>query len=124
MIVNGNWVWPIEWVVRYPIVYNLNVPPILLGSKDTLYWRDNLGGLKDFSVGVVWEDIRPRRALVTWTNVVWFPHCIPRHAFHLWLVLKRNRKTQDLLRQWDVGDANLNLFQCLLCDIEPRPFIF
>ncbi|GKD06605.1 hypothetical protein Tco_1181579 [Tanacetum coccineum] len=29
---------------------------------------------------------------------------IPRHAVHLWLVIKRKLKTQDSLRQWDVWE--------------------
>nr|GEU79019.1 hypothetical protein [Tanacetum cinerariifolium] len=36
-----------------------------------------------------------------------------RHAFHLWLVMRNNLKTQDKLRQWDVGvGTDLNLLQC------------
>ncbi|GJS41231.1 hypothetical protein Tco_0566274 [Tanacetum coccineum] len=37
-----------------------------------------------------------------WCN---FTHQIPRHAFHLWLVMRNSLKTQDKLRQWDVGDG-------------------
>ena len=88
-----------------------------MSSQDTLWWRDNQGVFKAFSVGTIWEDIRPRGIEAVWTNVVWYPHCIPRHAFHLWLVMQRKLKTQDLLKQWDVGDnTNLNLFQCPLCE--------
>lgn len=42
--------------------------------------------------------------------------CIPRHTFHQWPVLKGKLKTQDRLRQWDVGPStDLNLLQCPLC---------
>ncbi|GKB26404.1 zinc finger, CCHC-type containing protein [Tanacetum coccineum] len=33
-----------------------------------------------------WEALRPRGVEVFWYRVVWFSHCTPRHAFHLWLV--------------------------------------
>ena len=73
-----------------------------------------------FGFHIVWEDIRPRGNETRWTHIVWFSHCVPRHAFHLWLVMKRKLKTQDLLRQWDVSPStNLNLIQCPLCDSQP-----
>ncbi|GJY45563.1 reverse transcriptase domain, reverse transcriptase zinc-binding domain protein [Tanacetum coccineum] len=49
-------------------------------------------------------------------NLVWSPYGIPRHAIHLWLVMKKRLKTQDQLRQWDVGnDVDLSLLRCPLC---------
>ncbi|GKD43787.1 hypothetical protein Tco_1268432 [Tanacetum coccineum] len=46
--------------------------------------------------------------------VVWFSYGIPRHAFHLWLVMRNALKTQDRVRQWDVGlNISLNLLQCM-----------
>ncbi|GJY05259.1 uncharacterized mitochondrial protein-like protein [Tanacetum coccineum] len=73
-----------------------------------------------FSVGVAWDDIRPHGNTIGWTHVVWFTHCIPRHAFHLWLVIQKKLKTQDRLRQWDVSPTTeLNLSRCPLCDLVP-----
>ena len=117
---SGTWMWPSDWAGKYPTTFHTNVPHLNMSSQDTLWWRDNQGVFKAFSVGTIWEDIRPRGIEAVWTNVVWYPHCIPRHAFHLWLVMQRKLKTQDLLKQWDVGDnTNLNLFQCPLCELEP-----
>nr|GEW83901.1 cytochrome P450 CYP82D47-like [Tanacetum cinerariifolium] len=46
--------------------------------------------------------------------------CIPRHAIHLWLVMKRHLPTQDKLRQWNVGNSiDLNLLRCPLYKSEP-----
>ncbi|GJY40955.1 hypothetical protein Tco_0428225 [Tanacetum coccineum] len=45
-----------------------------------------------------WESLRPRGIEVPWYSIVWFSHCIPRHAFQLWLVMRRSLKTQDKLR--------------------------
>ncbi|GJZ77252.1 reverse transcriptase domain, reverse transcriptase zinc-binding domain protein [Tanacetum coccineum] len=59
---------------------------------------------KEFYVASVWDNIRPRGTSVDGHDVVWFTCCIPRHAFNLWLFIKRKLKTQDLLRHWDVWD--------------------
>nr|GEW85376.1 hypothetical protein [Tanacetum cinerariifolium] len=72
-------------------------------------------------MAICMDNIRPRGDEVGWYGVVWFSQCIPRHAFHLWLVIKRKLKTQDNLRQWDVSNhANLNLLQCPLCGSQPN----
>ncbi|GKD19143.1 homeodomain-like protein [Tanacetum coccineum] len=74
----------------------------------------------DFSVRNVWEAIRPHRDEVDWFRIVWFSHCVPRHAFHLWLVMRRSLKTQDNLRPWDVGpDVDPNCVRCTFCDLQP-----
>ena len=52
-----------------------------------------------------------------WYDVVWFPNNIPRHAFNLWLIIKRKLKTQDRVSIWDV-DQNLGS-TCSLCDTVP-----
>ncbi|GJU13098.1 reverse transcriptase domain, reverse transcriptase zinc-binding domain protein [Tanacetum coccineum] len=79
------------------------------------------GGLscvvKSFSVNAVWQAFRPREDKIMWVDVAWFPNCIPRHAFNLWLIIKRKLKMQDLLRSWDVsGNLATN---CPLCDSIP-----
>ncbi|GJY19495.1 RNA-directed DNA polymerase, eukaryota [Tanacetum coccineum] len=61
-----------------------------------------------FSVKLAWEALRPRGLEVLWFSTVWFPHGIPGHAFHLWLVMRRSLKKQDMLRHWDV-EPNTNL---------------
>jgi reverse transcriptase-like protein len=73
----------------------------------------------DYSVANVWEAIRPRDFEVPWFKVVWFPHCIPKHAFHLWLVIKRKLKTQDMLRSWDVHVSSSTSHLCSLCGLQP-----
>ncbi|GJV18107.1 hypothetical protein Tco_1363430 [Tanacetum coccineum] len=66
------------------------------------------------------NSIRPRSNEIRWHNLVWFPQNIPRHAIHAWLVIKRKLKTQDSLKQWDVGSqTDLNLLRCPLCNLQP-----
>ncbi|GJR97655.1 protein LAZ1, partial [Tanacetum coccineum] len=75
------------------------IPKIATPQK----WRATNGTMTDFSVKCSWEVLRPRGIEVPWLNTVWFSHAIPRHEFHLWLVMRRSLKTQDKLRQWDVA---------------------
>ncbi|GJT04494.1 GRF1-interacting factor 1-like protein [Tanacetum coccineum] len=74
---NGQWTWPHDWISKYPAFATIVVPNIVYNDVDE---GDE----------------------ITWYDVVWFLNCIPRHAFHLWLVIKRKLKTQDNLRQWEV----------------------
>ncbi|GJZ94536.1 hypothetical protein Tco_0666739 [Tanacetum coccineum] len=117
---NGQWTWPHDWISKYPVLATIVVPNIISNVVDELEWRDSFGTAMDFSVSSIWECIRPRGDEITWCDVVWFLNCIPRHAFHLWLVIKRKLMTQDNLRQWDVSsNTNLNLFHCPLCESQP-----
>lgn len=100
---DGVWHWPTEWADQFLDIYAI-APPILAPNvPDAPVWKDRNGHFHSFSAGIVWDSIRTREIEVVWANVVWFTHCIPRHAFFLWLVIKRKLKTQDVLRQWDVS---------------------
>ncbi|GKB54424.1 reverse transcriptase domain, reverse transcriptase zinc-binding domain protein [Tanacetum coccineum] len=72
------------------------------------------------SVAGAWDSLQLRADIVDWYHVIWFPHCNPRHAIYMWLVIKEKLKTQDRLRQWDVGPSiDLNLLRCPLFDMVP-----
>ncbi|GJR25730.1 reverse transcriptase domain, reverse transcriptase zinc-binding domain protein [Tanacetum coccineum] len=89
-------------------------------SKNSIFVIGNIGVYHPFLVALTWDSIRPRADIVDWYNVVWFSHCVPRHSIHLWLVIQKKLKTQDRLRQWDVGPSvDLNLLKCPLCDLVP-----
>ncbi|GJY69226.1 hypothetical protein Tco_0472208 [Tanacetum coccineum] len=77
----------------------------LLGLMYTQWWRNSNGVLSKFSVKAAWEEFRPRGNVVPWHCIVWFSHNIPCHAFHLWLTMRKSLKTQDKLKQWDVGSG-------------------
>ncbi|GJZ79036.1 reverse transcriptase domain, reverse transcriptase zinc-binding domain protein [Tanacetum coccineum] len=92
------------------------VPTIVESSLDTWQWKDKNVTFGAISVEKVWEAIRNKGAQVDWYRIVWFSHAIPRHAFHLWLIMGNSLKTQDRVRQWDVvSDTDLNLLRCALC---------
>ncbi|GJY43297.1 reverse transcriptase domain, reverse transcriptase zinc-binding domain protein [Tanacetum coccineum] len=100
---NGAWRWQSDRIVIQSAMFDPN-------KDDQLFWKDVDGNLKPLSMSLVWDSIRPRKVLVPWVNIVLFSQCIPRHAFHMWLVMLKNLKTHDVLRQWDVSsDTNLNL---------------
>ncbi|GJT14818.1 retrovirus-related pol polyprotein from transposon TNT 1-94 [Tanacetum coccineum] len=97
----------------------LHTPNLDENTIDCVRWRDVNGVFSDFSVSRAWEAFRPRGNEVNWFRIVWFPHSIPRHSFHLWLVMRNSLKTQDKLRQWDVGiNTDLNLLRCSLCNTQ------
>ncbi|GJT02982.1 homeodomain-like protein [Tanacetum coccineum] len=74
----------------------------------------------DFSVKCAWEVLRQRGIEVPWLHTVWVSHAIPRHAFHLWLVMRRSLKTQDKSRQWDVAPTiDITQVRCSLCGMQP-----
>ncbi|GJX90326.1 zinc knuckle CX2CX4HX4C containing protein [Tanacetum coccineum] len=120
LISDGVWRWPPDWLSRFPAMAQIQVPMLIDDTYDVILWRNRDGVLRCFSVACVWDTIRSRADVVHWYNVVWFRHCIPRHAIHMWLVIRNKLKTQDRLRQWDVGPStDLNLLRCPLCDLVP-----
>ncbi|GJR75338.1 ribonuclease H-like domain-containing protein [Tanacetum coccineum] len=100
--------------ILFPPPLNLDV-----NSLDIPYWRDLNGVMSNFSISRAWEAFRPCGNEVHWFRIVWFPYSIPHHSFHLWLVMWNSLKTQDKLRQWDVGiNTDLNLLWCPLCNTQ------
>ncbi|GKB36263.1 putative reverse transcriptase domain-containing protein [Tanacetum coccineum] len=117
LIVNGAWAWPHSWLHKAPDLGLIAAPALDVSQHDIRQWRDRNGNLSQFSVAKAWEAIRPRSNQVNWSRLVWFSHNIPRHAFHLWLVMRNGLKTHDRMRQWDVGpNVDLNTLRCTLCD--------
>nr|GEV03212.1 hypothetical protein [Tanacetum cinerariifolium] len=120
--------------VRWIHAYKLNGRsfwdiPLCGNGANTSLWYDrwcDLGPLSNristrdmFGAGLnlstkVWSSIRPRGDKVDWFNIVWFNFCIPRHAFNLWLIVKRKLKTQDMIRSWEVSDSLGT--DCALCE--------
>ncbi|GJV97234.1 hypothetical protein Tco_1548811 [Tanacetum coccineum] len=93
--------------------YDLNVKPRM--RPDLITYE--AGVSKPFSVSMVWATIRPKNIKVDWFAVVWFPYCIPRHAFHLWLVIKQRLKKQDKVASWEVSNSLMTV--CPLCELVP-----
>ncbi|GJR53134.1 putative RNA-directed DNA polymerase [Tanacetum coccineum] len=118
-VLNNVWTWPQAWIAKAPILNLILAPNLDENTIDCIRWRDITGVFSKFSVSRAWGVFRPRGNEVNWFRIVWFPHSIPRHSFHLWLVMRNSLKTQDKLRQWDVGiNTDLNLLRCSLCNTQ------
>ncbi|GKE64195.1 putative reverse transcriptase domain-containing protein [Tanacetum coccineum] len=116
VIANGAWLWPQSWLRKAPNLAFIPVP-MLIDKEDCMRWRDGHGNMVMFSVKCAWEALRPRGIEVSWYSIAWFSQAIPRHAFHMWLIMRRSLKTQDKMRPWDVGpDIDPSLMKCSLCD--------
>ncbi|GJV73433.1 hypothetical protein Tco_1493428 [Tanacetum coccineum] len=115
LMTNGTWNWPLSWLAKAPNLMSI-AAPTLVNQNDRIQWRDVHGNMADFSVKLAWESLRPRGDEVSWYKTVWFTHCIPQHAFHLWVVMRRCLKTQDMLRPWDVGPSvDISSLRCVFC---------
>ncbi|GJU06895.1 homeodomain-like protein [Tanacetum coccineum] len=116
LIETGAWRWPEPWLIKAPNHALIAAPNIDISRHDSMRWCDLNGNLSDFSVKCAWEVLRPRGQQVMWYHITWFSHCIPRHAFHIWLVMRRCLKTQYKLRPWDVdAQTDVSQLRCSLC---------
>ncbi|GJQ95829.1 hypothetical protein Tco_0006968 [Tanacetum coccineum] len=111
---DGIWNWPASLCLKYPHLQTIQCRSTN-ASSDCLEWRNEDGQVKVFSVSMVWATIRHRNTKIDWYAVVWFPFCIPRHAFNLWLVIKQKLKTQDKVASWEVSDSLMTV--CPLCEM-------
>ncbi|XP_071694872.1 uncharacterized protein [Rutidosis leptorrhynchoides] len=115
LVHNNSWVWPTQWLTKYPILASISVP-ILSNNRDYIVWKEADGIESRFAVSSVYEAIRPSKPIVPWFIIVWFSHCIPRHAFILWLLMGQKLKTHDKLKSWEVrDDQSLVCSLCSMC---------
>ncbi|GJT07532.1 retrotransposon protein, putative, ty1-copia subclass [Tanacetum coccineum] len=109
LIFDGVWRWPPDWLSRFPSIAQLQVLFVLDDMDNVILWRDRDGVLRPFSVACIWDMIWSRADMVHWYDIVWFPHCIPRHALHVWLVFQQKLKTQDRPRVLFLGMCGLRI---------------
>ncbi|GJW82255.1 hypothetical protein Tco_0146230 [Tanacetum coccineum] len=57
MIKEGKWMWPEDWINKYPILNNINVP-YLNDKKDSAMWVNNKDSPVLFSIRSVWMSLR------------------------------------------------------------------
>ncbi|GKB93010.1 RNA-directed DNA polymerase, eukaryota, reverse transcriptase zinc-binding domain protein [Tanacetum coccineum] len=115
VIKDGKWDWPVELVRKYDGLSVISPHCLIVDKSDKVVWKNIMGRCYDFSVSGVWNDIRSRSALVSWSSLVWFSQCIPRHSFMLWLAMRLRLRTHDLLKSRDKGE---NLV-CVFCKKMP-----
>ncbi|XP_022024188.1 uncharacterized protein LOC110924493 [Helianthus annuus] len=124
---HGHWRWPQAWLDLFPVLINIETPALTHQIEDNLIWKDLEGNQQQFSLKEVWNNIRNSNAIVNWANLIWFAQCIPRHSFHMWLVIMNKLSTQDRLRAWEVGSETNRRLMCYpLCkhDRDSRDHLF
>ncbi|GJY69825.1 hypothetical protein Tco_0472807 [Tanacetum coccineum] len=60
LILNGEWIWPTEWYMKYPSLVHASVPTLNQDVPDMMLWKDLGGWLTQFSVSLAWQCIRLR----------------------------------------------------------------
>ncbi|XP_022030849.1 uncharacterized protein LOC110931779 [Helianthus annuus] len=114
------------WRDVYPVLIQLDQISVNPGTRDQICWKEG-NKLLDFSSSNVWHSVRIREQEVNWVKIVWFPQCIPKHAFLMWLILRRKLLTQDKILQWDFSrQKNMNMVCCVLCyaDVDSHDHLF
>ena len=122
LITNG--IWPIPparseeqlQLQTYLTTLQLN------GEPDYYEWELGVPTASRYSTGETYNYLRPQRPRVRWVDVVWTKRGIPRHNFHLWLVLQDRIPTRDRLISWGLQVSP----SCLLCNTanESRDHLF
>ncbi|GKE62563.1 hypothetical protein Tco_1512930, partial [Tanacetum coccineum] len=64
MICNEQWRWPIEWMERFPMITNLDVPAINTDNDDKIVWRTKKGRDLNFSVSMVNTDLNDQAPVI------------------------------------------------------------
>ncbi|XP_022030841.1 uncharacterized protein LOC110931770 [Helianthus annuus] len=104
-----------SWRDLFPVLNQIQQVSLDPNKNDRLLWKDGID-LDEFSCSGVWDSVRVREPEVDWMGLVWFSHCIPRHAFLMWLIFRRKLLTQDKILKWDFARRrNMNMMCCLLC---------
>ncbi|XP_047335405.1 uncharacterized protein LOC124938929 [Impatiens glandulifera] len=76
---------------------------------DVHLWKAEKNGKNKSSA--IWNIIRERGQIVSWTSLVWSSKIILRHRFILWLAFRGKLSTRDrIFAYMDILDAN-----CVLC---------
>nr|GEU35244.1 hypothetical protein [Tanacetum cinerariifolium] len=65
VIKNGEWNWPVNLSNTFDALNVISPPCISEGKNDKVVWKSCNGGLLDFSMSNVWENIRMHGALVS-----------------------------------------------------------
>lgn len=114
MISNGVWNWPSEWVNKFNILTEIDVPNLIPNKCDGIVWVNCNGMEMDFAVKNVCRDLSNNGPKVIWWKLVWFSQCVPKLAFILWLVMNNILSTLNRLQRW----GNYVVNRCCLCKNE------
>lgn len=71
------------------------------------------GNTGEFFLKDTYNALRHKEVKKKWHKLIWFPHCIPRHCFIVWVSLQRGLKTKFKLLSWGMEVDPV----CILCNI-------
>ncbi|GAV92851.1 zf-RVT domain-containing protein, partial [Cephalotus follicularis] len=118
VISNGQWCWPITSPDLLDIHRQVQDIPITSAS-DRIFWG-SVG--QPFSTKRTWEYIRTSAPSIQWSNLVWYPANISKHAFCLWLAIRGAHRTMDKLSRLGIISSVCCVFNC--GDIESQDHLF
>lgn len=85
--------------------------PSSVEHSDCFEWIVPGSATTIFSSALTWDHLRPRVPRPPWHTGVWFKGCIPKHAFHFWVVILNRLPVRDRLVRWGLEVSD----KCLLC---------
>ncbi|GAV82473.1 zf-RVT domain-containing protein [Cephalotus follicularis] len=108
VIRNGQWDWPTDtWELQVISSITQSVP--IEAGGDGIHW---ITKGKGFSCKIAWQSIILSMPKAIWADIVWFPNCIPKHSFCLWLTFHNAHRTTDKLQKFGVVASNPRVFGC------------
>ena len=100
LVYNGQWKWPDNWLIEFPILSTIPAPNLCTHTSDKYMWKTSNGKCEKFSTNTAWKDMRQHSNKVEWYDIVWFSNCTPKHSFIMWLAIQGRLSTQDRLQKW------------------------
>ncbi|GAV90782.1 zf-RVT domain-containing protein, partial [Cephalotus follicularis] len=108
VITEGRWNWPLNSLELVDIQHRAQDIPISL-NPDSISW---IAIGHSISTKLAWQSNLARFAEVDWYMLVWHPARIPKHAFCLWLAMRRAHRTRDKLLDIGVLNSASCVFNC------------
>lgn len=113
---NGSWILPPCRTEAQAELYSFLTMVQLTQNQDYYEWEINGQVHKTFQTGKLYDYLMEPHPDVYWSNAVWFSRAIPRHSFHMWLVVQNRIPTRDRLLHWGIQVDD----RCLLCNQYPE----
>ncbi|GJX36031.1 RNA-directed DNA polymerase, eukaryota, reverse transcriptase zinc-binding domain protein [Tanacetum coccineum] len=73
-IARGSWIWPSDWVDKFPMLKTYRVPNLKELKSDVTKWKENNERLVDFSIKQAWKDRNAEGMRVNWKDMVCDSH--------------------------------------------------
>ena len=110
---NGSWnLPPARTDAQLQLYAFLTTIQLQANQEDYYEWEVNGKTYTKFQTGIIYDYLVEQRPNVSWYTSVWFSRAIPRHSFHIWLVIQNRLPTRDRLINWGL-QVHPN---CLLCN--------